>query len=147
MLHLVQIRINQKSFKMKLKCICCVLPIITMRAQDLPAYVKSKKSMMALWMTLLWNSNDKETWNLATDHSPVTLVNVAGLAVLESSLWWSQLHVAREKFQESCWVGYSLYICNTACVFQTHVLDLLLPGNRCAACVCVCVCGNLFLVT
>lgn len=96
-----------------------------MRAQDLPAYVKSKKSTMALWMTLLRDSNGKETWNLAIHHSPVTPVHVAGLAVLESSLQWSQLHVAREKLLES-WLGYSLYIYNTAYVLQTHILDLLL---------------------
>lgn len=45
---------------------------------------EQKKSMTALWMTLLGDSNGKETWNPAIHHSPVTLVHVAGLAVLES---------------------------------------------------------------
>lgn len=142
MLHLVWIGINQKSFKTKLKCICWVVPIITMRAQDLPAYVKSKKSTMALWMTLLRDSNGKETWNLAIHHSPVTPVHVAGLAVLESSLQWSQLHVAREKLLES-WLGYSHYIHlqHSLCTPDPHLRFALgfvgcLLGKRCAECVC-----------
>lgn len=112
-----------------------------MKARDLPAYVKSEKSTMALWMTLMGDSNGKETWNLAIQHSPVTLVHVAGLAVLESSFQWSQLYVAREKLQDSFWVQYSLYIYNSRPT--SYIWSCLVKGVQC---VCMCVCGDFFLV-
>lgn len=83
MIHLVQIRTNQKSFKMKLNCICWVLPTVTMRAQDLPAYIKSKK----ISNSPLDDPTGRFKWqgNLKPGHPPLSsyMVHVAGLAVLE----------------------------------------------------------------
>lgn len=60
---------NQKSLKMKLNCICCILPIITMRAQDLPAYVKSKKNQQQPFGWPYWEiqmARKPETWPSTT---------------------------------------------------------------------------------
>lgn len=103
-LLLVQTGTNPTNFKMKLRCICWVLSIITMRVQDLPGYIRPEKlTMTALWMTLLRDSNGNETWNPASHRSPVTPVHVARLAALLSKLQWSYSRTCDREGLQGSW--------------------------------------------
>lgn len=104
MLLLVQTGMNPTNFKMKLRCICWLLSIITMRVQDLPGYVRPEKlTMTALWMTLPRDSNGNETWNPASHRSPVTPVPVARLAALQSNFQWSHSRTCDREGLQGSW--------------------------------------------